>query len=193
MPAKQVLIVEDERPIREMIAFGLRRAGFEVREAEDCRSARAALQSAQLEAAKQKYETAARAIEAQYAGDPDGRDAALAAISADAHEPLDPAAQEAVIAKEVKRRREAAEMYQKGGRPELAAKEDAERAILESYLPKMLSAEELRPEVAAIIGELGLSGPAAMGKLMPVLIERFKGRAESRTLSQVARELLAAS
>src|SRR5690349_17368968 len=43
MPAKQVLIVEDERPIREMIAFGLKRAGFEVREAEDCRAARAAL------------------------------------------------------------------------------------------------------------------------------------------------------
>ena len=43
MPAKDVLIVEDERPIREMIAFGLRRAGFEVREAEDCRSARAAV------------------------------------------------------------------------------------------------------------------------------------------------------
>ena len=43
MPAKQVLIVEDERPIREMIAFGLKRAGFEVREAEDCRGARALL------------------------------------------------------------------------------------------------------------------------------------------------------
>src|SRR5690606_12196339 len=43
MPAKEVLIVEDERPIREMIAFGLKRAGFQVREAEDCRSARAAL------------------------------------------------------------------------------------------------------------------------------------------------------
>jgi two-component system phosphate regulon response regulator PhoB len=43
MPVKQVLIVEDERPIREMIAFGLKRAGFEVREAEDCRSARASL------------------------------------------------------------------------------------------------------------------------------------------------------
>ncbi len=43
MPAKQVLIVEDERPIREMIAFGLKRAGFEVREAEDCRSARASV------------------------------------------------------------------------------------------------------------------------------------------------------
>src|SRR6202050_3940657 len=46
MPAKQVLIVEDERPIREMIAFGLKRAGFEVREAEDCRTARAALAAA---------------------------------------------------------------------------------------------------------------------------------------------------
>src|SRR5438552_19153140 len=46
MPAKQVLIVEDERPIREMIAFGLKRAGFEVREAEDCRAARAALADA---------------------------------------------------------------------------------------------------------------------------------------------------
>src|SRR5258708_19143151 len=46
VPAKQVLIVEDERPIREMIAFGLKRAGFEVREAEDCRTARAALADA---------------------------------------------------------------------------------------------------------------------------------------------------
>jgi uncharacterized protein YqeY len=166
------------------------RAGDRAR-VETIRGARAALQSAQLEAAKQKYDAAARAIEAQYAGDVAARDAALAGISADAHEPLDPAAQEAVIAKEIKRRREAAEMYQKGGRAELAAKEEAERAILEAYLPKMLSADEVRPEAAAIVGELGLSGPAAMGKLMPVLIERFKGRADSRTLSQVARELLA--
>jgi hypothetical protein len=54
----------------------------------------------------------------------------------------------------------------------------------------MLSTDELRPQVAALIAELGLSGPAAMGKLMPTLIERFKGRAEGRDLSQVARELL---
>jgi hypothetical protein len=53
-----------------------------------------------------------------------------------------------------------------------------------------MSAEELRPEVAAVIAELGLSGPAAMGKLMPVLVERFKGRADGRLLSQTARELL---
>jgi uncharacterized protein YqeY len=157
---------------------------------EAIRSARAALQNAQLEAAKQKYEAAARAIEAQYAGDQAAREAALAAISADPHEPLAPAAQEAVIAKEIKRRNEAAEMYHKGGRPELAAQEEAEAAVLQAYLPKMLSVEELRPEVAALIAELGLSGPAAMGKLMPVLLERFKGRADGRALSQVARELL---
>jgi uncharacterized protein YqeY len=158
---------------------------------ETIRSARAALQNAQLEVAKQKYDAAAREIEARHANDAAAREAALAAISADSHAALEPAAQEAVIAKEIKRRREAAEMYAKGGRAELAAKEEAELAVLQSYLPTMLSADELRPEVAALIAELGLSGPSSMGKLMPALIERFKGRAESRTLSQVARELLA--
>jgi uncharacterized protein YqeY len=157
---------------------------------EAIRGARAALQSARIEAAKQKYDAAARAIEAQHAGDPAARDAALAAISADSHAELDQAAEESVLAKEVKRRHEAAEMYRKGGRPELAANEEAEITVLQAYLPTMLSADELRPEVAAVISELGLSGPAAMGKLMPALIERFKGRADSRTLSAVARELL---
>ncbi|HMQ32609.1 MAG TPA: GatB/YqeY domain-containing protein [Chloroflexaceae bacterium] len=166
------------------------RAGDKAR-VEVIRGARAALQSAQLEAAKQRYDAAAREIEARHAGDAAAREAALAAVGADAHAPLDPAAQEAVIAKEIKRRREAAELYHQAGRAELAAQEEAEAAVLQSYLPKMLSRDELRPEVAAVIAELGLSGPAAMGKLMPVLIERFKGRAEGRDLSQVARELLA--
>lgn len=157
---------------------------------ETIRGARAALQSARLAAAKEKYDAAARAVEEQHAGDAAAREAALAAISADSHADLDQAAEEAVLAKEIKRRHEAAEMYHKGGRPELAAKEEAELAVLQGYLPQMMSADELRPEVAALIAELGLSGPAAMGKLMPALLERFKGRAESRTLSAVARELL---
>lgn len=154
------------------------------------RGARAALQNAQLEAAKQKYDAAAREVEARHAGDQAAREAALAAIGADPHAPLPPEAQEAVLAKEIKRRNEAAELYRKAGRAELAAQEEAEAAVLQSYLPKMMSADELRPEVAAVIAELGLSGPAAMGKLMPVLLERFKGRAEGRTMSQLARELL---
>jgi len=160
---------------------------------ETIRGARAALQSARLEAAKQRYDAAARAVEAQHPADQAAREAALAAISADSHEALDQAAQEAVISKEIKRRRESAELYRKGSRPELAAQEEAEIAVLEGYLPKMLSADELRPEVAALIRELGLSGPQSMGKLMPALLERYKGRAESRTLSQLAKELLAGS
>ncbi len=156
------------------------------------RVARAALQSAQLEAAKQAYDAAARDIEERLAHDQQARDAALAAITADPHTPLDDAAQEAVIAKEVKRRRDAADAYRKAKREDLAATEEQEAQILETYLPQQLSAEELRPQIAAIIAEQGFSGPAAMGKLMPVLMERFKGRAEGRLLSQIARELLIA-
>jgi uncharacterized protein YqeY len=157
------------------------------------RTTRAALQSAQLELAKQRYDAAARAVEEQNATDPEARDAALGAISADSHVALDDVAAEAVIAKEIKRRRDAAEIYRKAGREDLAGPEDAEAIILESYLPKQLSVDELRPAVADLIAELGLRGPSSMGKLMPALMERFKGRAEGRLLSQVARELLAGS
>jgi uncharacterized protein YqeY len=157
------------------------------------RTTRAAMQAAQLEAAKQRYDEAARAIEAAFADDAAARDAALSAISADAHAALDQAAEEAVIAKEIKRRRDAADLYRKASREDLAGQEDAEAAVLEGYLPKQLTLDELRPLVSALIAELGLSGPASMGKLMPALLERFKGRAEGRLLSQVARELLASS
>jgi hypothetical protein len=153
------------------------------------RGARAALQSAHQEADKQRYDAAVREIEQRHAGDSAARDAALAAMHI---EPtvLDEEAQQAVIAREAKRRRDAAETYQQAGQTERYEQEIAEAQILEHYLPRQLSADELRPEVAAIAAELGLSGPASMGKLMPVLMERFKGRAEGRTLSQVAREVL---
>jgi uncharacterized protein len=156
---------------------------------ETIRNARAAFQNARLELAKQKYEQAARKIEAEIS-DTAEREAALAAIQADPNAPLDDAAAISVLQKEIKRRHDAADLYRKGGRAELAAAEEAEIAVLETYLPKMMSLDELRPAVAALISELGLSGPASMGKLMPVLMERFKGQAEGRLLSQVARELL---
>lgn len=178
--------------IQERLTADLKAAmrGGEKARVEVIRTTRAALQSAQLEFAKQRYDEAARAIEAQHPDDVEARNAALSAISADPHVALDDAAQEAVITKEIKRRRDAAEIYQKAGRAELAAQEEAEAAILASYLPKQLSLDELRPAVAEVIAELGLSGPASMGKLMPVLMERFKGRAEGRLISQAARELL---
>ena len=168
------------------------RAGEKAR-VEVIRGARAALQRAQLEAAKQQYDAEAAAIEARFAHDTEARSQALAAISADAHAPLTLEVEQAVIAKEIKRRLEAAELYRKGGRPELADQEEAEATILRGYLPQMLSAEELRPAIRALIAELGLSGPSAMGKLMPALMQRFQGRADGRLLSQLARELLASA
>lgn len=155
------------------------------------RNARAALQAARLEAARERYEAAAKAIEVQHAGDQAAIDAAKGAISADAHSALSDAEEQAVLAKEIKRRRDSAEMYRQAGRPELAAAEEAEIAILSTYLPQQLTIDELRPLVAAIIAESGLQGPAAMGKLMPLLMERLKGRAEGRLISQVAKEALA--
>ncbi|HEU5014573.1 MAG TPA: GatB/YqeY domain-containing protein, partial [Roseiflexaceae bacterium] len=65
-----------------------------------------------------------------------------------------------------------------------------EATILEAYLPKQLTPDELRPQVVAAINELGVSGPSDMGKVMPVLMQRFKGRADGRVLSQLVREVL---
>ncbi|WP_322823036.1 GatB/YqeY domain-containing protein [Chloroflexus sp.] len=168
------------------------RAGDKVR-VNAIRAARAALQAAQLGAAKQRFDAAVAEIETRHAGDTAAIEAAKANLAIDSHAALSDAEQEAVIAREIKRRRDAAEIYHKAGRSDLAAAEEAEIAVLSEYLPKMLSPEELRPLVAAVIAELGVSGPAAMGKVMPVLLERFKGQAENRTLSQVARELLSSA
>jgi hypothetical protein len=122
------------------------------------------------------------------AGGEAGGEASQAAASA-AGELSDTAMQD-VLAKEAKRRREAADLYHKGGREDLASAEEAEAAILDGYLPKQLSADELRPLVAAIIAETGASGPADMSKVMPSLMQRLKGQADGRVISQVAREIL---
>lgn len=114
--------------------------------------------------------------------------AALAGI--DRHTTLTEAAEQEIIAKEIKRRREAAELYRKGGRTDLAEKEEAEAAVLQTYLPQQLSEEELRPLVKAVIDEIGAAGPADMGRVMSVLMQRLKGRADGRLISQVARNLL---
>lgn len=115
-------------------------------------------------------------------------DSALAAV--DRNVTLNETMEQETIAKEVKRRREAAELYHKGGRVELAEKEEAEAAILQAYLPQQLTADELRPLVAEIIAEVGATGPAEMNKAMPVLMARLKGRADGRLISQIAREVL---
>lgn len=95
-----------------------------------------------------------------------------------------------IIVKMVKQRKESAKIYQENSRQELADNELAEAAVLEEYLPKQLSAEELDNELKAIIAETGATGPREMGKVMGVASKRRAGRAEGRAISEAVKKLL---
>jgi len=95
-----------------------------------------------------------------------------------------------VIRKQVKQRQDSIESFEKGGRPELAAKEKGELAILQAYLPQGLSADELAKIVGETIRELGANSKAQMGAVMKALQAKVAGRADGKTLSQeVQRQL----
>lgn len=104
---------------------------------------------------------------------------------------LDDAGVLAVIAKEVKQRRESIEEFRKANRPDLVAKEEAELAVLQSYLPAAATPAEIRAAAARVIAETGAQGPRDIGKVMPRLIAEFRGRAEGRTIQAIVAELLA--
>lgn len=95
-----------------------------------------------------------------------------------------------VLAREVKTRRESIEAYTKAGRPELAAKEAAEAAVLAEFLPQALTEDEVAALVAAAVDESGATSARDLGKVMAILAPRTRGRAEGRTVSAlVAQEL----
>ena len=103
---------------------------------------------------------------------------------------LDDAAATQVIRKQVKQRQDSIESFEKGGRPELAAKEKEELEILNGYLPKGLSADELSAMVRQTIAEVGATSNAQMGGVMKALQGKVAGRADGKTLSQeVQRQL----
>jgi uncharacterized protein len=151
------------------------------------RMALAALKNAQMALVEAEYNKALAA--APKTTDVQGHPV-IPEITLDRNMPLSETAMQETIAKEVKRRHDAAEIYRKGRREDLATQEEAEAAILETYLPRQLTAQELRPLVVAAIDELGAGGAADMGKVMPALIQQFKGRADGRLISQLAREIL---
>ncbi|MGM9815861.1 MAG: GatB/YqeY domain-containing protein [Lepagella sp.] len=95
-----------------------------------------------------------------------------------------------IIVKMVKQRKESAKIYEDNNRPELAENELAEASVLEEYLPKQLSADELVAELKAIIAEVGAAGPRDMGKVMGVASKRLAGRAEGRAISEAVKSLL---
>jgi len=95
-----------------------------------------------------------------------------------------------IIAKEVRQRRESIEAFRLGNRPDLVAQEEAELAILNEYLPKQMTREEIIVAARQVIEEVGAQGPGDKGKVMPKLIAQLKGRADGREINAVVTELL---
>ncbi|HEU4676693.1 MAG TPA: GatB/YqeY domain-containing protein [Motilibacteraceae bacterium] len=100
---------------------------------------------------------------------------------------------QAVLAKEAKKRREAATAYDDAGRAELADRERAELGVLEGYLPAQLGDDELAALVAAAVAETGAAGPSAMGQVMKAVTPKVAGRAEGGRVAAEVRRQLAAS
>lgn len=96
-----------------------------------------------------------------------------------------------LIQKLAKQRKEAAEQFIAAGRQELADNEMAEAAVLDTYLPKMLSESEVEARLREIIAELGASSPSDMGKVMGLATKKLAGLAEGRTISTIVKRLLA--
>ncbi len=95
-----------------------------------------------------------------------------------------------IIAKEIRQRHESIEAFRLGNRRDLVAQEEAELAVLNEYLPRQMTREEIIAEARRVIGEVGAQGPADKGKVMPKLIAQLKGRADGREINAVVTELL---
>ena len=96
-----------------------------------------------------------------------------------------------LLQKLVKQRKDSLEIYQQQNRADLAQKEIEEIEVIEKFLPKQLSAEELKLEITTIITEVGASTPADMGKVMGAATKKLAGKADGKTISALVKELLA--
>ena len=103
---------------------------------------------------------------------------------------LDDAGVIAVLQKQARQRRDTIAELRQADRPELLAAEEAELAILEEYLPRLLSREEIAAEARQVIAEVGATGMRQMGPVMRRLMAKLKGRADGRLVNEVVRELL---
>lgn len=122
----------------------------------------------------------------------EGKDEATRLAYVAEHRPseLDDAAVSDVIQKQAKMRRDSIEAFRKGGREELAAKEERELAILAGYMPAQLTEAEVRAIVARIVGETGAAGPRDMGKVMPKVVAETKDRADGKQVASIVQAAL---
>lgn len=96
-----------------------------------------------------------------------------------------------MLQKLAKQRRDSLEIFEKQNREDLAQKEREELAIIEKFLPKQMSADELKAEVQAIITQVGAKTPADMGKVMGVASKQLAGKADGKAISETVKQLLA--
>jgi hypothetical protein len=97
----------------------------------------------------------------------------------------------AILQRQVKQRRESIEQFEKGGRDDLAEIERVEIAIIEQYLPRQLSREEVTERARAVIDQVGASGPGDRGKVMGMLMKELRGEADGSLVNAVVGQLLA--
>ncbi|MDD3102326.1 MAG: GatB/YqeY domain-containing protein [Patescibacteria group bacterium] len=95
-----------------------------------------------------------------------------------------------IVGGEIKKRREAIELYEKGNRPELAAKEKKELEILFKYMPEQLSGDQVKEMVLNVIKEINAAGPSDFGKVMGSVSKQTKGKADGNQVSQIVKEQL---
>ena len=118
--------------------------------------------------------------------------AAIKQFEVDERTEADDAKVISIMTKMVKQRKDSAKIYTEAGRQDLADKENAEIEILNRYLPQMMSAEEIKTVVEAVIAETGASGMADMGKVMGVLKTRLAGKADMGEVNKVLKAALTA-
>ncbi len=116
--------------------------------------------------------------------------AALKNASLEKRNPLTEDEVSAVLAREVKRRKESLEMYEKGGRSELAEKEADEIKIISAYLPEGLSETELLELISKAVQDAGATGPGDIGKVMAAVMPQVKGRADGKLVQELVRKKL---
>ncbi len=116
--------------------------------------------------------------------------AAIKQTEVDSRTTLDDAGIQSALSKQAKQRRESIADYERAGRDEMAAQEKAELAVIEAYLPQMMSREEIVTLARAVIAQLGVDSAKGMGQVMGRLMPQVKGKADGRLVNQVVRELL---